>query len=406
MRHFQLLASGIDVLPATALQQMVTQSAEDRLTPQGRDDATYFPGVVRPEAMRDFTPAAEGQMSSALQHKTLYNTDSNYHDQYDAQVKKNNNVMVDGLHDMFGDANAREAAMQDARDLMPGSVRLFDDQKPVDVAPIAAKIKEIMAGPAGKLDGVISIMRKMGPKLQDAAGNPEVLPSQIKGLFDDINNKLFDKSPTTEGNEARQAANQLKDLKSVVSDVIGGGLPGTKWSDYLTNLSGALGQVSKLDYMQQFLTGTKKLTNSAGDLQFNKVSKMLEDIQKHSTDNTGGARLMTMDEINTIEAARNELAAKDLLDRRAAVRGSPTTQLTNASGILGSGPLGTAVRAGANLATHALLLKTTGGFGNAALALHNNLIKPAMQASKDQKAANALSMTKNRLLNTEQRPPD
>lgn len=385
---------------ATALQKMVNQSAEDRLTPQGRDDNTYFPGVVRPEAMRDFTPAADGKMSSALEHKTLYNTDSNYHDQYDAQVKKNNNVMVDGLHDMFGDANAREAAMQDARELMPGSVNLFKEQKSVDTQPIADKIKEIMAGPAGKIDGVANIMRKMGPKLLDANGKAETLPSQIKGMFDDINNKLYDKSPTTEGNEARQASSQLKDLKTVVSDVIGKGLPGTKWTDYLSNLSGALGQVNKLDYMQQFLTGTKKLTNGAGELQLSKVDRMLEDIRKHSADQTGGARQMTMEEINKIEAARNELALKDLLDRRAAVRGSPTVQLGNASGVLGSGPLGAGIKGAAEAALHVGLAATTGGVGNAALGGYRYIVKPAVQAAKAQKAANALAATKNRLLDT------
>lgn len=392
------------VQKAVTLQKMVSQSAEDRLTPQGRDDNVYFPGVVRPEAMRNFTPAADGEMSTALEHKTLYNTDSNYHDQFDAQVKKNNDVMVDGLNDMFGDANSREAAMEDARALMPGSVHLFDNETPVDAQPIADKINSILAGPAGKIDGVSNTLKKILPKLQDADGNLETMPSQIKGIFDDINNKLFDKSPTTEGSEARQAASQLQDVKKTVSDVIGGGLPGTSWDDYLTNLSGALGRVNKLDFMQRYLTGSKKLTDLSGNLQLRKVQGMLEDIQKQSAQKTGGARQMTMDEINTIEAARNELSAKKLLDDRAGVRGSPTAQLTNAAGALGSGPLGAAVRGAGELGTQALLLKTTGGLGNAALAIHRGIVKPALAASKAVKAANALAAQKARLLDTEPNP--
>lgn len=389
---------------ATSLQKMVNQSAEDRLTPQGRDDAVYVPGVERPEAMRDFTPASEGQLSSAMQHKTLYNTDTAYHDAFDAQVKKNNDVMVDRLHGMFGDANSREAAMQDARELMPGSINLFEGQKPVDIQPISDKIQEILSGPASKIDGVRNIMQRMEPKLLDAEGNPETMPSQIKGIFDDINNKLYDKSPTTEGNEARQASNQLKELKAVVSNVIGGGLPEAKWTNYLSNLSNALGNVSKLDYMQRYLTGPKKLTNLKGDLQLNKVQKMLEDIQAHYADKTGGAKEISMDEINTIEAVRNELAAKALLDSRAAVRGSPTPQITNAAAILGSGPLGAAVKGGAEAALHGVLAGTTGGVGNALLGGYRFILKPAVQAANQRKAANALAATKARLLDTTPNP--
>jgi hypothetical protein len=400
---------------ATALQKMVGQPAEDRLSPQGRDDAVYFPGVERPEAMKDFSDAPEGQMSTALEHKALYNTDSHYHDQFDAQVKKNNAVMTDGttlpdgtrvagLKDMFGDANARDAAMEDARALMPGSVKLFDGEKETSIQPIVDKVNEILSSGKGKIDAVANNLRPILKKLYDADGNPETLPSQIKGIYDDINNKLYDRTPTKEGNEARQASDQLKAVKAVVSDVIGAGLPGTKWADYLTNLSGALGQVNKFDYMQQFLTGSKSLWGSDGMLQFNKVNKMLEDIRQRSADPTGGARQMTMDEINKIEAVRNELAAKDLLDKRAGVRGSPTVQLANAAGGLGSGPLGAGIKGAAEAALHAGLAATTGGVGNAALAGYRYIVKPAVQAARDQRAANTLEATKQRLLDTTPNP--
>lgn len=395
---------------ATYLQKMVNQSAEDRLTPAGRDDAVYFPGVERPEAMKDFAPAAEGEASTALSHKTLYNTDSNYHDQYDAQVKKNNAVMLDGttvdgiktpgLHDLFGDANTRDAAMDEAKALMPGPVGLFNDEKPVDAQPIADKINEILASPAGKRDAVSSQLNKLLPKLYDVDGNLETLPSQLKGIRDDITDKLYDKTPTVEGNAARTARNQLRDVLSVVDDKIGEGLPGTKYQDYLVNLSAALGQVSKLDYLQRFLTGSKKLTDLSGNLLFSKVQRMLEDIQAHHADQTGGAKELSMPEINQIEAVRNELAAKDLLDKRAGVRGSPTAQLQNASGILGSGPLGTGIKGAAEMAAHAGLAATTGGIGNAALGAYRFIVSPAMKAAKVEQEAAKLAAMKQRLLDT------
>jgi hypothetical protein len=389
---------------ATALQKMVNQSAEDRLTPQGRDDNVYFPGVERPEAMRDFTPAADGDVSSALEHKVLYNTDSNYHDQYDALVKKNNNVMVDGLHDMFGDANARDAAMNEAKELMPGPTGLFDGEQSVDAQPIVDRIKKILASPAGKRDAVASQLNRILPKLYDADGNLETLPSQLKGIRDDITDKLYDKTPTVEGNAARTASTQLRSVLGIVDEQIGSGLPGTTYQDYLANLSAALGQVSKLDYLQKFLTGPRKLTDLAGNLQFGKVQKMLEDIQARHADKTGGAKELTFPEINQIEAVRNELAAKDLLDRRAAVRGSPTAQITNATGILGSGPLGAGVKGAGELALHAGLAAKTGGVGNAALLGYRYIVKPGMEAAKARDAAAVLAATKQRLLDTTPRP--
>lgn len=389
---------------ATSLQKMVNQSAEDRVMPGGRDDAVYVPGVERPEAMRDFSPAADGQMSSALAHKALYNTDSAYHDQFDAQVKKNNGVMVDQLGDLMGDANSRDAAMNDAKQLMPGPVGLFDGQKPVDATPIADRINDILSGPAGKRGAVRTQLNNILDNLKDTDGNLEEMPSMLKGIRDDITDKLYDKSPTVEGNAARTARNQLQDVLSVVDDTIASGLPGTKYQDYLTNLSAALGKVSKLDYLQGFLTGPKKLTDLAGNLQFNKVQRMLEDIQSRHADLTGGAKELSADEINQIEAVRNELAAKDLLDRRASVRGSPTAQITNASGVMGSGPLGAGVRGAAEVALHAGLVPLTGGVGNAALLGYRYIMKPAMEAANAQKAAAALAETKQRLLDTTPRP--
>jgi hypothetical protein len=388
---------------ATALQKMVNQSAEDRLTPQGRDDHVYVPGVERPEAMRDFSSAPEGQMSTALKHKVLYNTDSNYHDRFDAQIKKNNAVMVDYLHDMIGDANTRKAAMEDAEALMPGSVELFKDEKPVDITPVAEAINKILTGPKGKIDGVISNMRNILSKLYDRDGNPETMPSMIKGIFDDVNNKLYDRSPTKEGNEARQAREQLLEVKAALSKVIGSGLPGTKWSDYLTNLSAALGKVSKYDFMQQYLTGPKKLTNQSGELQLTKVQKMLDDIEKHHKDRTGGAKEMTMEEINRIEGVRNELQLKKLLDDRAGVRGSPTVQLGTAAGILGSGPLGSAVKTVAEGGAHLAAAHLTAGIGNVGLLAAKGW-HAGRKAKAEKKAANALAATKERLLDTSRNP--
>ncbi len=389
---------------ATALQKMVNQSAEDRLTPQGRDDNVYVEGVARPESMRDFSPAEEGAVSAALAHKTDYYMDSNYRGRHDAIVKENNNVMKDHLDGLIQDANARDAAMNEARELMPGPTGLFDGERPVDAQPIVDTINGILSGPANKRGAVRTMLNGILDNLNDANGNLENLPSMLKGVRDDITDKLYDKSPTVEGNAARTASNQLRTVLSVVDDTIASGLPGTRYQDYLTNLSEALGKVSKLDFLQKYITGSKKLTDLSGNLLFNKVQGLLNDIQAHHADRTGGAKELTMSEINQIEAVRNELAAKDLLDRRSKVPGSPTAQIQNAAGILGSGPLGAAVKGGAELALHAGLAATTGGLGNAALGGYRFIVRPAMDAARLQQEAAIAAARRARLLDTTPRP--
>ena len=389
---------------ATALQKMINQSAEDRLTPQGRDDNVYVEGVARPESMKDFSDAGEGEMSAALAHKTSYYTDSNYRGQHDALVTANNNIMKGKLDGIIQDANARDAAMNEAKDLMPGPTGLFVGEKPVDAQPIVDTINGILSGPANKRGAVRTMLNGILDNLKDADGNLENLPSMLKGVRDDITDKLYDKSPTVEGNAARTASNQLRTVLKTVDDTIASGLPGTRYQDYLSNLSAALGQVSKLDFLQKYITGSKKLTDLSGNLLFNKVQGLLNDIQAHHADRTGGAKELTMDEINQIEAVRNELAAKDLLQRRAAVPGSPTPQVQNAAGILGAGPLGVAVRGGAEAALHGALAVTTHGIGNAALGGYRYFIKPQIDAARAQQAAAELAAMKAHLLDTTPRP--
>jgi hypothetical protein len=395
--------AGASVGAASSRDIPATAALADQLTPpQGRDDATYVPDVTRPEAMKDFGPAAPGEpMSASAEHKVLYNTDPDYKERFDAVVRENNGVMTHDLIDgLIGDANSRKAAMDEADKLMPGPVGLFHDQRPVDAQPIVDEINDILNGPKGKLDAVKTTLGRVLASLYDKNGQLETLPSMLKGVRDNINHKLYDNTPSDEGAAARNSRDQLKAVQSVVDGVISEGVPGTKYQDYLKNLSAALGQVDKLDFLQKYLTGPKQLTGPDGLLQLNKVQQMLKDIEAHHDDETGGAKQLTMPEINRIEAVRNELQAKDLLDRRMKVPGSPTVQIASGAGILGSGPLGMGIKRAGEAALHLGLFKTTGGLGNAALVGYRYGIQPAMEARSAARAAAEMAARKERLLDT------
>jgi hypothetical protein len=142
-----------------------------------------------------------------------------------------------------------------------------------------------------------------------------------------------------------------------------------------------------------------------GYLQLSKVQKMLDDIyQGQKAGGINPAKSLTDDQLQNIVNVRNELAAQSLKDRLAKVKGSDTAQQTNRAGVLGDGPLGTAVKGAAEMGAHALLFHTTGGIGNAAMAIHRAVVKPAREASKAAKLENALVVRKNALLSTQPNP--
>lgn len=380
----------------TDLGKDVTQSAEDRAGPQMEDHATYVPGVERPLQERVFSP------QNSLDDKTLRATDPEYRAQQEAIERGNNQTMVDLLGNDAGDANALKVAHDEREAVAPPAQQLFAGEKPVDAAPLVKQIDDTLSGPAGKRAAVVRTLTAVKQSLFDADGNLETMPSQLYGARQNITDLL--KKGVGEGaDDVRASKPILTGLLDKMDPIINDGAP--KYQAYLDQFHEASQPINQMEFLQKYQTGSKKLTNVDGYLQLNKVQKILDDIyQGQKAKGINPAKSLTDDQVQNIVNVRNELAAKSLSDRLAKVKGSDTTQQTNRAGILGDGPLGSAVKGAAEMGAHALLFHTTGGIGNAAMAIHKAVVKPARAAAKAEKVANALTARKAELLSTQSNP--
>lgn len=381
----------------TNLGKSVTQSAEDRAGPQSADHTVYVPGVERPLAAREFST------QNSLDDKTLRATDPAYRAEQEKIEKDNNQTMVDLLGKDAGDANALKTAHDDRADVAPPAQRLFANEQPVNASSVVKHIDDILSGPDGKRAAVVRTLNAVKQSMFDADGALETLPSQLYGARKNITDLL--KKGVGEGaDDVRASKSILTGLLDKIDPIINKGAP--KYQTYLDQFHEASQPINQMEFLQKYQTGAKKLTNVDGYLQFSKVQKMLDDIyQGRKAPGINAAKSLTDEQIQNIENVRNELAALSLKDRLAKVKGSDTTQQTNRAGILGDGPLGTAVKGAAEMGAHALLFHTTGGIGNAAMAIHRAVIKPAREAAKAAKHENALVARKAQLLETKPRNP-
>jgi uncharacterized protein YoxC len=380
----------------TNLGKSVTQSAEDRAGPQLKDDTVYVPGVERPLAAREFTP------QNSLDDKTLRATDPAYRAEQEAIERNNNQTMVDLLGNDAQDDNALKAAHDERSDVAPPAQQLFANEKPVDASPLAKTIDTTLAGPDGKRSAVVQTLTSVKNSLMDADGNLETMPSQLYGARKNITD-LLKKSVGSAADDVRASKPILMQLLDQMDGIINQGAP--KYQAYLDQFHEASQPINEMEFLQKYQTGSKKLTNNDGYLQLNKVQKMLDDIyQGQKAPGINNAKSVTDQKVQNVVNVRNELAAQALKDRLARVKGSDTAQQTNRAGFLGDGPLGSAVKGAAEMGTHALLFHTTGGIGNAVMALNKAVVKPAREAARAAKKENALTARKAQLLETKPNP--
>lgn len=380
----------------TNLGKSITQSAEDRAGPQQEDHTVYVPGVERPLAARVFSP------QNSLDDKTLRATDPEYRTQQEAIERRNNQTMVDLLGNDAGDDNALKQAHDDRDEVAPPAQQLFENEKPVDASPLVQHIDSVLAGPDGKREAVVRTLTSVKKSLFDADGNIETLPSQLYGARKNITD-LLKKGVGDGADDARASKSILSGLLDKMDPIINDGAP--KYQTYLDQFHEASQPINQMEFLQKYQTGQKKLTNVHGYLELRKVQKMLDDV--YQGQKAGGinlAKSLTNDQVQNIVNVRNELAAQALKDRLAAVKGSDTTQMMNRTGILGDGPLGTAVKGAAEMGAHALLFHTTGGLGNAVMALHRGVVRPAREAARASRQENALVARKAQLLGTQPNP--
>ncbi len=364
---------------------------------------------MRPLAAREFSPA------NSVAEKTFADTDPVFRANLGAIEKHNQETMKDYFQSPevttpqgdvvpgvgAGDAIALEK-LREARDkVTPPSLKIFDQEQPVDASDVVAKIDEILAGPEGKRNAVISVLNDARAKLFDKKGNRETLPSQLYGARQNITDMLRGKGLTKEQSDAQLAKGQLEDVLDVLDPTIAQGAP--KFADYIGPnglYAQASAPITAMRFLQSYGLDTGKLTNAAGDLDFLKVQKLYQTVAKQRAEpGVQPAKALTEAQVQAIEALRNELAATHYKDQLARVKGSDTTQKLSLLSRIAASPLAQAAAVPAEAGAHMLMAAPTMGIGNA-LLFAGRVGQRYYTAAQAKKAAAAEAALKSRLLET------
>ena len=306
----------------TDLEKSVTQTAEDRAGPQMRDDTQYVEGIPpRTLAGREFHPRNSGDEKRAIAK------DDAFRKEVEDLRRDRNNGMVDKLREDAQDANALDAAHEARQQVSPAELGVFENEQPTSVAALAARIDKLLSGPEGKQRAVRTTLEDVKKSLYDADGNLETLPSRIYGARKNLTDllKRGAKGVGDVADDVRASKHVLESLLSDFDEAITKGAAG--FQEYLKQWSELSRPIDQMEFLQQYQTGSKKITDKDGYLIPTKVQKMLDDIlQGHKAKGVNKAKSLTDEQIANIEAVRNELAADSLKDRMAAVKGSDTFQ--------------------------------------------------------------------------------
>ena len=370
------------------LEKAVNQTAEDRAGPQMRDDTAYVPGIPpRRLAGRDFSDPV-----NALDEKMAIGSDKAFRKEITAQDRDRNQGMVDLLRTDAQDAPALDRAHDARSQVSPAAMGVFEGEQPTNAASLVAKIDKLLSGPEGKQKAVRSTLKDVRDSLFDSDGNLETMPSRLYGARKNLTD-LLKKGVRGTGDVAddvRASKHFLEDLLPDFDETITKGAG--RFTEYLKAWSELSKPIDQLEFLQQYQTGAKKLTNDTGYLQPNKVQKMLDDIhQANKAKGVNKGKSLTDEQIANIEAVRNELAAQQLQDRMALVKGSDTFQQLNRAGETGAGSVGSLIK---DTLIHTALLPTA-GVGN---FLYEKGAKPWVAARRAKKTAEAVAARKAELL--------
>jgi len=377
----------------TSVQQTVRDRARPGVKPDTIEDhATYVPGVKRLESARVFDPEIAGN------HDALMDIDPAYKAAVDKYEQENiHDVLKSKYQQMEGTQNTTEAIKEQRKAVSPDALGVFENERPVDGQPILDLINEIRDGPSGKSEAVTNTLNRIEKSLYDKNGNLEVLPSQYYGARRNLM-EIRDSGPMTkEGAEARTARRELGRVGDVMDRVIGEGSNGYK-DVYLPQWAHFSRLIDQQEYLQSKTLGAGKITGPNGNITWNGIQKLLEQIaiDKKKTGNSR-AKTLTEDQLNDMVAIRNELAALKYRNDLAKSNGSPTVKKAAAAARLGAPVMGLSPEA-IDAVIHTVLAKTTFGSGN---MVYQFVGKPYLERRRQRKADAIMETTKNRLMNTD-----
>ncbi len=378
---------------ATSVQQTVRDRARPGTKPDTIEDHnSYVPEVKRLESARVFDPEIAGN------HDALMDIAPDYKAAVEKYEQENIHDVLKGKYQQMEGTDNTTAAIREQRNAVsPDALGVFQNERPVNGQPILDLINEIRDGPTGKSEAVTNTLNRIEKSLYDKNGKLEVLPSQYYGARKNLV-EIRDSGPMTkEGAEARTARRELGRVGEVMDRVIGEGSNGYK-DVYLPQWAHYSRLIDQQEYLQSKTVGPGKITGQDGNLTWNGVQKLLEQIlsDKRKPGNSR-AKTLTEEQLNEIVAIRNELAALKYRNDLAKSNGSPTVKKAAAAARLGAPVMGLSPEA-IDAAIHTVLGKFTMGAGN---AVYEFGVKPVLKKRRERAADAIMETTKNRLMNTD-----
>lgn len=147
------------------------------------------------------------------------------------------------LNSMAGDEAAVESA-KGARNLATTALRegAFASKKPVDLAPVLAKLDAVSSSPAGKRQTVADAMSWLKGRLEGVTD-----PEELYAIRQDIGDVLGGKLQGEKAN-LRLASGQLIEVRSVLDEAIEAGAPGFK--KYLSEYASQSKPINQMETLQ------------------------------------------------------------------------------------------------------------------------------------------------------------
>lgn len=215
------------------------------------------------------------------------------------------------------DVEAMEVARETQR--AADTAAIFKTGQVADPAPVVTKIDDILSGPGGKRDAVISSLNNIRSKLVDENGNLESNPETLYRSVQKQIADLLDKKDLN-NSAGRQASRELLEVKEVLDKTIDKASPG--FQKYLDNYSNASSKIDAARWLQGL-----KLTDASGRYTLAKVKNALDNAKKlKNSPGINEAKNLTNDQVSILQNLHDSLHKRDTVANASMPRGSPTVQ--------------------------------------------------------------------------------
>lgn len=249
---------------------------------------------------------ATGNPGIAQLQDTLQNYHSTpYSNRQEANKLARNNV----FEDVAGTPQDREAAELQRATMAEAALgnpdkgipsQIFMPGQVADVAPVHAKIDEILASPTGMEPSVVKGMAVAKKILQGTRDTP---PTGPETLYHSIRKGLdyLEKGNNGEAPEAKNAAKQIRKVKQELDKVIEAAAPG--YTKYQKDFASASGPIDAMEWLQGL-----NIKDQEGNITLSKVQSQLRNINKiKGTTGLSKAKHLTTTQIATLENIRDDL---------------------------------------------------------------------------------------------------